>query len=75
MVDTRFELAGIVVGLDDHRQHLLGRERLGDAVNHGRDKRVGKVGHDHADCAGHASPSLSVIQQVVEVVLLIYYIT
>ncbi len=48
-VHPPLQLLGIVLGLEDQREHLLGDESLGDAVDDRRDERVGEVGDDHAD--------------------------
>jgi hypothetical protein len=40
---------GVVLGLEDERQHLLGGEGLGDAVDHRSDERVGEIADDDPD--------------------------
>ena len=48
-VHPPLQLVGVVLGLEDQRQHLLGDEGLGDAVDHRSDERVGQVGDDDPD--------------------------
>ena len=48
-VHSPLQLLGVVLGLEDQREHLLGGEGLGDAVDHRGDERVGQVGDDHPD--------------------------
>ena len=49
VVDAPRQSLGVVLGLEDQRQHLLRGEGLGDAVDHRGDERVGEIGDDHPD--------------------------
>ena len=49
MVHAPRQSLGVVLGLEDERQHLLGGEGLGDAVDHRGDERVGEIADDDPD--------------------------